>query len=43
LLDRVVGTGPAVYEGQLFGVANQMLSLFTAAGLFLSTISGLVM
>jgi len=43
LLDRVVGTGPAVYEGELFGVANQMLSLFAAAGRFLLTVSGLVM
>ena len=28
LLDRVVGTGPAVYERGLFGAANQMLTVY---------------
>lgn len=42
-LDRVIGTGVAAHEGQLFGIANQLLSLFTAAGLFLLAVSALVM
>jgi uncharacterized iron-regulated membrane protein len=42
-LDRVIGTGVAAHEGQLFGFANQMLSLFTAIGLFTLSISALVM
>jgi uncharacterized iron-regulated membrane protein len=43
LLDRVVGTGIAAHEGALFGVANQMLSLFTTVGLVLLSVSGLTM
>ncbi len=42
-LDRVIGTGIAAHEGQLFGFANQLVSLFTTAGLFLLSLSGLVM
>ena len=42
-LDRVVGTGVAAHEGQLFGLANQLLGLFTAASLFLLAVSALVM
>jgi uncharacterized iron-regulated membrane protein len=42
-LDRVISTGIAVHEGQLFGVANQLVSLFTPAGLFTLSISGLIM
>lgn len=42
-LDRVIGTGIAAHEGQLFGPLNQLLSLFTTAGLFLLSISGLIM
>jgi uncharacterized iron-regulated membrane protein len=42
-LDRVIGTSVAAHEGQLFGVMNQILSLFTAASLFLLAVSGLVM
>jgi uncharacterized iron-regulated membrane protein len=42
-LDRVIGTGIAAHEGQLFGVANQMLSLFTTIGLVTLSLSGLVM
>ncbi|MGZ9116718.1 MAG: PepSY-associated TM helix domain-containing protein, partial [Methylocystis sp.] len=30
LIDKVVGVGIAAHEGHLFGVANQLLSLFTA-------------
>ena len=43
LIDRMVGTGIAAHEGQLFGMANQMLSLFTTAGLVLLSVSGLAM
>ena len=42
-LDRVVGTGVAAHEGQLFGLANQLLGLFTTCGLVLLSVSGLVM
>ena len=42
-LDRVIGTGIAAHEGQLFGFANQLVSLFTTAGLFLLSLSGLIM
>ena len=42
-LDRVIGTGIAAHEGQLFGFANQLVSLFTTAGLFALSLSGLVM
>ncbi|AFL87593.1 putative iron-regulated membrane protein [Terriglobus roseus DSM 18391] len=42
-LDRVIGTGIAAHEGQLFGLANQLVSLFTTIGLVLLSVSGLVM
>jgi uncharacterized iron-regulated membrane protein len=42
-LDRVIGTGIAAHEGQLFGLANQMVSLFTAIGLVTLSLSGLIM
>ena len=42
-LDRVIGTGIAAHEGQLFGPLNQILSLFMVAGLVTLSISGLVM
>ncbi len=42
-LDRVVGTGIAAHEGQLFGLANQLLGLFTTLGLVTLSLSGLLM
>ena len=42
-IDRLVAIGIAAHEGQLFGVANQILGVITAAGLVLLCISGLVM
>jgi uncharacterized iron-regulated membrane protein len=42
-LDRVNGTGIAVHEGQLFDLANQMVSLFTTIGLVTLSLSGLLM
>ena len=42
-IDQTVGVGVAAHEGQLFGLANQLLNLFTAAGLFLIAVSGAVM
>jgi uncharacterized iron-regulated membrane protein len=42
-LDRVIGTGIAAHEGALFGLANQLLGLFTTAGLVTLSLSGLVM
>jgi uncharacterized iron-regulated membrane protein len=43
LIDRAVGTGIAAHEGALFGWANKLLSLFTASGLVLLSLSGLIM
>lgn len=43
VLDRVVGYGVAVHEGQLFGWFNQLLGLFTALGLVAVVVSGVVM
>ena len=43
LIDRIVGTGIAAHEGQLFGAANQLLGLLTALGLILICTSGVVM
>lgn len=43
LLDRMVGVGVAAHEGQLFGLANQLLGLATAMGLVLLCISAAVM
>jgi uncharacterized iron-regulated membrane protein len=42
-LDRIIGTGIAAHEGQLFGFANQLVSLFTTIGLVTLSVSGLVM
>jgi uncharacterized iron-regulated membrane protein len=42
-LDRVIGTGIAAHEGQLFGFANQLVSLFTVIGLVTLSLSGLIM
>jgi uncharacterized iron-regulated membrane protein len=43
LMDRIVGTGVAAHEGQLFAPLNQALGLFTALGLITLSISALVM
>jgi uncharacterized iron-regulated membrane protein len=43
LIDRVVGYGVAAHEGQLFGLANQLLNLIIAAGLALVAASGVVL
>jgi uncharacterized iron-regulated membrane protein len=42
-LDRVIGSGIAAHEGALFGVANQILGLFTTCGLVLLSVSGVMM
>jgi uncharacterized iron-regulated membrane protein len=42
-LDRVVGFGIAAHEGQLFGLFNQLLGLFTTTGLILLCISSIMM
>lgn len=42
-IDRLVGYGVAIHEGQMFGWLNQALGLFTASGLLLVSISGFVM
>jgi uncharacterized iron-regulated membrane protein len=43
LLDRVIGIGISAHEGQLFGLANQLLGLATALGLVTICVSGVVM
>lgn len=42
-IDQAIGYGIAAHEGKLFGVANLVLSLATAAGLVLLTASAMVM
>jgi uncharacterized iron-regulated membrane protein len=42
-IDRVVGVAIAAHEGQLFGLANQLLGVLTALGLSTLAVSGLVM
>jgi uncharacterized iron-regulated membrane protein len=42
-IDKVIGTGIAAHEGQLFGFANQMVSLFTTIGMVTLSLSGLMM
>ncbi|NGY05551.1 PepSY-associated TM helix domain-containing protein [Solimonas terrae] len=43
LLDRIIGTGVAAHEGQLFGWLNQLLGLLTALGLITLCLSALTM
>lgn len=43
LLDRIVGTGVAIHEGQLFGWVNQLLGLLTALGLVLLSVSAIIL
>lgn len=42
-IDQAIGYGIAAHEGQLFGLANQLLGLAAASGLVLLSISGIVM
>lgn len=42
-VDRVVGTGIALHEGQLFGWLNQAIGLVTVLGLMLLSASGVVL
>lgn len=41
--DKAIHIGIAAHEGQLFGVANQLLGLFTALGLVAMCVSAIVM
>jgi uncharacterized iron-regulated membrane protein len=43
VIDRIVNTGIAWHEGQLFGLANQLLGLFTAIALIAISILGVLM
>jgi uncharacterized iron-regulated membrane protein len=43
LLDRIIGTGVAAHEGQLFGWLNQLLGVLTALGLITLVVSSLTM
>lgn len=42
-IDRMVGIGVAAHEGQLFGLANQLLGLATASGLVLLSVSAVIL
>ena len=42
-MDRLVGYGVAAHEGQLFGLANQLLNLGTALGLIVMVTSSLAL
>jgi uncharacterized iron-regulated membrane protein len=42
-LDRSIHVGIAAHEGQLFGLPNQLLGLFTALGLIALCVSAMVM
>jgi uncharacterized iron-regulated membrane protein len=43
IIDRVLAVGIAAHEGQLFGLANQLLSFATAMGLVLLSVSALML
>jgi uncharacterized iron-regulated membrane protein len=43
LIDRMVGIGVAAHEGQLFGLFNQLLGLFTAIGLVILSVSAIML
>ena len=43
LLDRIIGTGVAAHEGQLFGWFNQALGVLTALGVFLLGVSSVIL
>jgi uncharacterized iron-regulated membrane protein len=43
LLDRIIGYGVAIHEGQLFGWVNQLLGLLAAIGLVLLSISATIL
>jgi uncharacterized iron-regulated membrane protein len=43
IVGRMVGIGVAALEGQLFGILNQLIGLFTAMGLVLISISAVVL
>jgi Uncharacterized iron-regulated membrane protein len=40
LLDRLIGYGVAIHEGQMFGLLNLMIGVFTVIALILVNISG---
>ena len=42
-IDQAIGYGIAAHEGQLFGLANQLMGLLAATGLVLLSVSGVVM
>ncbi|WP_419815724.1 PepSY-associated TM helix domain-containing protein [Glacieibacterium sp.] len=43
LLDRIVNTGVAWHEGQLFGIANQIIGVVTAGALLALSVLGVMM
>jgi uncharacterized iron-regulated membrane protein len=42
-IDRAIGYGVAWHEGQLFGVANQIIGIVTVAALIIMAVSGFIM
>jgi uncharacterized iron-regulated membrane protein len=43
LIDKVVGVGIAAHEGHLFGIANQLLGLFTALSFLTLVVTSILM
>ncbi|WP_448664108.1 PepSY-associated TM helix domain-containing protein [Sphingomonas sp. CJ20] len=43
IVDRIVNTGVALHEGQLFGLANQLIGVLTAVSLIAISILGVAM
>jgi uncharacterized iron-regulated membrane protein len=43
VVDRIIEIGIAAHEGQLFGLANQLLGLFTAIGLVTLSVSAIAL
>ncbi|MGD9545111.1 MAG: PepSY-associated TM helix domain-containing protein [Methylocystis sp.] len=43
LIDKVIGVGVAAHEGHLFGVANQLLGLFTAISFLTLVVTSMLM
>ncbi len=42
-IDKIIGVGIAIHEGQLFGWFNQLLGLLTALGLITMSVTGAIM
>ncbi len=43
IIDKTIGVGISIHEGQLFGVLNQILGLLTALGLITLSVTSIIM